>query len=236
MIEKAINKIVELCKPEVMDINGRRYTNKGIIPVKEPLPSTLVVHTLSSLVDYLKKSIDNLEKKSLVIHVVSPVEVNLLGFLNNSNFCERAEFLSAIYEPPRFEYDRYTSLEDFIINLQANFVNTDKRADILKVIGNLKDESVRQFEDDGITQAVKAKSGIAIVENVAVPNPVTLKPFRTFPEVEQPESLFVFRMKQQNGNPPACGLWEADNKQWKLEAIKNIAEWLKDKFDVPIIA
>lgn len=236
MIEKAINKILELSRASILDIHGRKYTDKNVIPIKSPLPSTLAVHTLSSLVDYLEKSIDSLEKKSLVIHVVSPVEVNLLGFLNNNNFCERPEFLSAIYEPPRFEYDRYTSLEDFIINLQAKFVPTENTAAILKVVGNVKGEQVQNFSDDGITQAVTAKSGIATVESVKVPNPVSLRPFRTFPEVAQPESLFVFRMKQQNGNPPACGLWEADNKQWKLEAIKNIAEWLKSKVDVPIIA
>ena len=236
MIEKAINKILELSRASILDIHGRKYTDKNVIPIKSPLPSTLAVHTLSSLVDYLEKSIDSLEKKSLVIHVVSPVEVNLLGFLNNNNFCERPEFLSAIYEPPRFEYDRYTSLEDFIINLQANFVNTEKRADVLKVIGNLRDENVRQFEDDGVTQSVTAKTGIAVAENVTVPNPVKLKPFRSFPEIEQPESLFVFRMKTNPGQAPSCGLWEADNKLWKVEAIKNIAEWLKSKVDVPIIA
>lgn len=236
MIEKAINKIQTLCKPEVLDIHGRKYTDKNVIPVQSPLPSTLVVHTLSSIVDYLEKSIDNLDKKSLAIHVVSPVEVSLLGFLNNSNFCERAEFLSAIFETPNV-HNGYVGLEDFIIGLQAYFVPTETTAAILKVVGNLKDSKVNQFEDDGVTQSVTAKIGIAVSENVTVPNPVKLKPFRTFPEIDQPESLFVFRMRTNPGQAPSCGLWEADNKLWKVEAIQRIAAWLEERVkDVPIIA
>jgi len=237
MIEKAINKILEIGKTSILEINGRNYTDKNVIPVKEPTPKTLVVHTLSSLVDYLKKGIDSLKKDSLVIHIVSPTEVNLLGFLKDDSFFERPEFVSAIFDPPQIRTGDYSSIESFIIGLQAYFVPTESTAKLLKVVGNVKGEQVQQFSDDGYTQAVTAKAGIATVENVVVPNPVKLKPFRTFPEIEQPESLFVFRMRQQPGSTPSCGLWEADNKLWKVEGINSIAVWLKDKIqDVPIIA
>lgn len=235
MLEKAINKILELSSIQKLEIAGRTYTSKGIVPVKEPLPASLVVHTLSGIVDYLNKNIDVLNKEKLFIHVCNPVEVNLYAHFKDG-FCERAEYVRAIFDPPNIQGGQYVSVESFIIGLQAYFVDNLNRAKLLQVVGNVKGEQVQQFSDDGTTQAVTAKSGIATVESVKVPNPVSLRPFRTFPEVAQPESLFVFRMKQQNGNPPACGLWEADNKQWKLEAIKNIAEWLKSKVDVPIIA
>ncbi|MDD5006341.1 MAG: hypothetical protein PHS33_07605 [Candidatus Omnitrophica bacterium] len=236
MIEKAINKILELAKIEQLEINGRKYTSSGIIPVKEPLPTILTVHTLSGIADYLNKNIDTLNKEKLFIHVCNPTNVNLHAYFKDG-FCERAEYLSAIFEPPEITRGNYIGIEEFIINLQAKFVPTENTAAILKVVGNVKGEQVQNFSDDGISQAVTAKVGIATLETVPVPNPIKLKPFRTFPEIDQPESLFIFRMRQQQGAVPACGLWEADNKLWKVEAIKSIAEWLQGKLpSIPIIA
>ncbi len=107
--------------------------------------------------------------------------------------------------------------------------NNDK-AKILKIVGNIKDKAVRQYGDDGITQQVTAKTGLALVEDVPVPNPVMLAPFRTFMEVEQPESKFVFRMKRGDDGPE-CALFEADGGAWKLEAMKRIKAYLQAELD-----
>ena len=45
-------------------------------------------------------------------------------------------------------------------------------------------------------QKVAARTGFATTGLAAVPNPVTLKPFRTFVEVPQPASEFVLRLKE----------------------------------------
>ena len=68
------------------------------------------------------------------------------------------------------------------------------------------------------------KTGVASRGNAKVPNPVQLSPYRTFVEVEQPESKFVFRMREG----ARCGLFEADGGAWKLEAMNNIKEYLKE--------
>lgn len=67
------------------------------------------------------------------------------------------------------------------------------------------------------------KTGVAKLNDVVVPNPVTLAPYRTFPEIEQPKSKFIFRM--QSG--PTATLFEADGGAWRNEAMKNIKVWLK---------
>lgn len=56
-------------------------------------------------------------------------------------------------------------------------------------------------------------------------------------EVEQPASTFVFRIKGAKDMPPHCALFEADGRMWRLEAIKNIKEWLAGKIQgIKIIA
>jgi hypothetical protein len=91
----------------------------------------------------------------------------------------------------------------------------------LKVVGNIKKEDVRTVGDNGVSQSVTAKVGVATVGQVEVPNPVALMP-RTFVEVEQPESNLIFRM--QNG--PRYALFEADGGAWKVQAMKNIKDYL----------
>ena len=64
-----------------------------------------------------------------------------------------------------------------------------------------------------------------------VPNPVTLRPYRTFLEVAQPDSQFVFRIRDEGGSPQ-FKIVEAEGGLWRNEAmirIKNyFLEELKD--------
>lgn len=69
-------------------------------------------------------------------------------------------------------------------------------------------------------------TGLSGKETALVPNPVKLRPYRTFTEVEQPESEFVFRMKNYDGSV-GCAIFEADGGAWKNRAMKNIKEYLQ---------
>jgi len=73
------------------------------------------------------------------------------------------------------------------------------------------------------------------IPNIKVPNPVVLAPFRTFREIAQPESKFVFRMQQG----PRCALFEADGGAWRLEAMKRSKAYLEEELEgleIPIIS
>lgn len=96
----------------------------------------------------------------------------------------------------------------------------------MKVIGNIKEENVRNTGDNGFSQAVTMQTGITSVDDVIVPNPVKLAPYRTFLEVEQPTSEFVFRMK----DGPRAALFEADGGVWRNVAIHNIKNYLLEAF------
>jgi hypothetical protein len=127
------------------------------------------------------------------------------------------------------EFARWFSSEQFVIELLSGFDSNDHRATIVKVVGTVKEESVRTMSDDGVTQTVVASSGIKRVSEVQVPSPCLLRPYRSFPEIEQPESSFVFRMQSSRaGELPQCALFESDGGRWKLEAIKAISIYLKN--------
>ena len=112
--------------------------------------------------------------------------------------------------------------------LQSSFVDEGEGNDkplILKFTGLVKDEAVKTIGDDGVTQSATIKTGITTVGNAQVPNPVILAPYRTFPEIEQPLSKFIFRMKNDRG--PEAALFEADGKAWRNKAIRDIKEYLE---------
>ena len=126
---------------------------------------------------------------------------------------------------PCFRYGNYYGQEEFLIEMQANFEVTPDLETILKVAGNVEAKTTANYGDDGVTQKTTIKQGIASKADVLVPNPVTLTPYRTFLEVKQPSSEFVFRIKD-NGGAPAFMLVEAEGGLWRAEAMQNIKEYL----------
>lgn len=233
MIKEAIDKILSLGASRIEAQNGRYFVNGpgGIHAIPTPKAAVLEINTMTGIVDYLPGD-------SLMIHIVGPTKINVVDqFLGGDGWLTRNTYLSAVHESPTFNFGRWMDVESFIINLQAMFVPDETTALILKVVGNIKEEAVASFTDDGITQAVTAKAGISRVEQVAVPNPVTLRPYRTFMEIEQPASTFVLRMRGGKGESPSCALFEADGRMWQLEAIASIKAWLKSEIPgIKIIA
>ena len=185
----------------------------------------MTVSTLTGLVDYIKTNVDKLEGK-LLIQVKSPEEVTLYSPLNADR--EREKYVSAeAILPNNVVYDRFLDTERFNIMFQSAFVDDEDKSKLLKYTALITDDTVKNFGDDGISQKVTVKTGVVSVSDAVVPNPVTLAPFRTFPEVEQPESKFIFRMKEG----PSAALFEADGGAWRNKAILNIKAYLEKELE-----
>lgn len=221
MIKEAIQYIVNLGNVEVQKINNQTYATRNLELVHSPTQKSLVVQSLTGLVDYVKSSYD--VKVKLLIHIVNHEKVVVVDAVNQDK--RRNHYIEAYPDLPRVRYGEFYSAEEFNIKLQSCFLANEDKEIMLKVVGNIKEEAVNSIGDDGVSQSVVAKMGVATVGNVKVPNPVSLKPFRTFIEVDQPESEFIFRMK----DGPRCALFEADGGAWRLEAMKYIKSYLEDE-------
>lgn len=123
-----------------------------------------------------------------------------------------------------FRFDRWYDQEGFMLGLQANFQPTADLNLILKVSGNIEKKNNAAYSDDGVSQVVTMQTGVATKADALVPNPARLKPFRTFQEVPQPESNFVFRIGDDE--EPTFKLVEAEGGIWRNEAIQNIKDYL----------
>ncbi len=235
MIKEAIEKIQEISQPRFTEIDGRTYWTASGKPVLDPAPDTLHLSTLTGLADYLNSEMEwpddapDDKDAGLFITVDEPHIVRLHDPVSGK-FKQRDKMAIVTATLPDnriISGEMWYDLETFIIQAQATLEDTPDKTAMIKILGNVKEETGVTHADDGMTQNVTAKTGIATVEDTKLPNPVTLKPRRTFLEVEQPEAPFILRIKKTNAGPMVA-LFEADGGKWRLEAMQNIKAWLVD--------
>jgi hypothetical protein len=241
--EPVVKAIQDSVAVQALTVGDDEFVSRQVfLPPAEPTVKTLGLSTLDSLVQYLEADIDGLkESRSLLIHIEGPASVAVVTEVQGRH-AQRDVFVRAkacALTEESFEFAHFYSAEEFVTKLQALFKDTDERGRVLKIVGNITEEKVKTSADDGITQKVVAKAGVAFVAEIAIQNPFALTPYRTFPEVAQVESDFILRVRagRSEGDLPTCALFEADGGRWKLEAVKRVREYLeKSVKDVTVIA
>ncbi|MBU1699066.1 MAG: hypothetical protein KJ970_13315 [Candidatus Eisenbacteria bacterium] len=233
---EAIEKILELKKEDVIEVDGRSYATCELRAVRDPQIPNLCLHTLTGLVDYINSGMDKEHPSysTRVIQIVSPVDVKVIT-PPAGPFRDRQVFASvgaALYSGKDM-IGNFIPVEEFIIWLQGSFLRTPARDELLKLVSNIKDEAIRTSNDDGFSQQVTVKAGAALVRTAEIKNPFNLKPYRTFREIDQPASDFVLRVRPGI----SCALISTDGDQWKLDAIQGIRDYLNTELpDETILA
>lgn len=242
MIKEALQYIVGLNKPEVIEVNGHSYTDKKIDRI-EPVvireTSAAELNTLTSFVDCVKARVERdkaYDYSNLYLHIISPTCVKAYEKANELDGY-KTDICRADAELPGVDFGCYYDSESFNILLQSRFCQDETTVKMLSIVGNVKSSDVQTRTDDGITQTVQTSKGIVLKEDTPLPNPVTLAPFRTFIEIDQVASAFIFRARESK-NPYSdddakeisFALFEADGGAWKIEATQRIKTYLEEAF------
>lgn len=224
MEREALEWIAEQQEPKLVERNGRLFTNGGLV-VSRPSTTEVRLNSLSAFVDL----VDNIPQTGkLFVDVQSPTEVMCFSDIREGyNDRDYYAVVSPLL-PQQYPFGRYQSQTEFIVALRSLFMPTDDQKLVLKFAAGIKNSDEANLRDNGVSQEVELRTSIANTENVEVPQKVVLQPFRTFLEVGQPKSEFVFRVG--GGNNPTFALFEADGGAWKLAAMSSIREYLRDAF------
>jgi hypothetical protein len=226
-----VGGITHILTPRTIPEGGIAWDRSGV-PTPDALPEPVELGSLQGLVDLV-----GVEKGAgiKIARIESPNRVELLSALGPGPFFLRKRFAFAEVACGRVASGHYYEAEEFNIALQTCFVRTESVAKILKLVGNLVSENVQTAADDGVSQSVQVRAGVSGVLGKAadVPNPVSLAPFRTFPEITPPESFFVLRLRK-GPTLPQCALFEVDNRTWNLAAVAAIKAWLVAKLPAEI--
>ena len=225
MERTGIEKIVELAAPNTKEIDGRTYTDKRIIPVERPRVKTLELTTLNSLIKLIwEESIDYITPLIVQVSSYDAVEV-FAGIQADDRRRENPYRCKA--ETIRIQFDQKLDYESMMIALKSKFVQTPELLELVKLLGSITEQNSAQVSDDGFSQNVVVRKGIALKDNKTINPIVKLKPYRTFAEIDQPESEFLLRLSDGAN----VALYEADGGAWKLEARKRIADYLREALD-----
>ena len=230
-----LEKVAEMVQPQTLTEGIRTFVDKPMHMLVDEIAADTPLRTnsLSSVADYIKSNADFDALASdgrKIIHVEDEKTVWLYTEMNS--FKKRSALLLASAWVSSFPFGQWLSLENFIISVQANFVADEHRDELLSFVATVKQDTGVEQQDDGVTQKVTTRSGVSLSRTSKVPNPITLRPFRTFSEVEQPESAFVFRIKAEEGCGVKAALFAADGDAWRHDAILKI----RDYFQTHVIA
>ena len=241
MIKGALQYIVGLNKPEVIEVNGHSYTDKRLDRIKPVVireTSAAELSTLTSFVDCVKARVErdkSYDYSNLYLHIISPTCVKAYEKANELDGY-KTDICRADAELPEVNFGYYYDSESFNILLQSRFCQDETTRNLLSIVGNVKSSDVQTRSDNGTTQTVQTSRGIVLKEDTPLPNPVTLAPFRTFVEIDQVASAFIFRAKEAkksyDGDEKEIqfALFEADGGAWKIEATQRIKAYLEEAF------
>lgn len=223
----------------VTGADGVQYSRTQLFPVVyDPQPKALEIQTLSGLVEYVKNNKDEMKENDCFAIVDHARSVRIMGGLTKT-MSRKTLVHAVITRQQEFQFGSWIEHEEFVIRLASLFVPNGPLGELTKFLSKVSADEGVTTEDDGITQRATLKSGLsgALKEGKQVPLRVKLQPFRTFPEIDQPASEFLFRMRKSHSGGVACALFACDGEMWEKDCVVDIAAWLKKNLiaDVKVI-
>lgn len=237
----AINTLAELGKkaaePTFHDVNGRTFLVTGsdyaeVEPPELAKPDMYITRSLNALVALVKTEVDALfSNDALPLYVSCDSYDRVKAFtrpIADADLYRWTPYTANASDLPPLVEDVRWSFDEAMIKLRSMFQRAPEGEKndvdyILDLLSHMSfDQSVKS-DDNGITQTVQVRKGVSFVENKAVRPIVTLAPYRTFQEVKQPESEFVFRVYDDR----SISLTAADGGMWKLAARDAVMRYLE---------
>lgn len=224
MLKAMIEKITELTTPKTYEVDGCVYSSKALefVQEKHRRPEKIMVTGLDSICKLVRNEAAHVDRR-IFIRVCNPREVTVFTTLDNLE--ERFNLYGCTADTPSITIGKFMPYENAIIELRSLYIPNDDHDYLLQMLSSISKDSKVSTSDNGVTQTVEAKAGIALSQMVPVRSRVTLRPFRTFVEVGQPESEFLLRINDHG----EIGLFPADGGVWKLEATRFVAEYFENE-------
>ena len=221
------DRIVSLKETKIFEINGQTYADASLtrIPPHVDRPDCISVSGLDSICKLIRTELEKVGT-TIMVQVKSNDTVEVMTtYLSDFS---RNTLYRAKADAPGLRTG-FRGREVALIELRSLCIPNEGTAYLLDLLSRMTNENSVSTNDNGVTQTVEARQGVALNAVVEIKPRVMLRPFRTFLEVEQPESEFLLRVDPDEG----IGFFEADGGIWKLEAKKNIADYfLKNMGDL----
>ena len=236
MLKEAIEKIQELCAPHLFQIGDNHYMardNGSYIEVKPDLEMVENIHlsSLDAMVAFVKtEAVKNHDD----VYITIPDHKTVQCFTHPYTALRmNREYLytADATDVPGWGEKVSIPFEEAIIALRTRFQKTADTEYALKLLSDITTGSKVTFNDNGVATSVVTKKGIDLQSNTTIRPIISLRPYRTFQEVEQPASEFLIRINERN-----ITFVEADGGMWKLTARNTVKKYLEQALSAEIQA
>lgn len=229
MLKEFIAHIQETTKSQIIKIGESTFTVNAVGSANEirPIidhPDPLPLTSLDSLVKLVR---------SEALCVENPLYITVPDHLTVRCFgrpVERERFHRQVYyevnatDVPGWDEKVTLPFEEMQISLRTRFQETTDTSYVQKLLSEISTGAKITFNDNGVATTVVTKKGIDLQANETIRPIVTLRPYRTFQEVDQPESVFLIRINERG-----ISFIEADGGMWKLRARETVKAFLEEQ-------
>lgn len=241
LTKETIDKIENLVegKEKIVNVGGKEFSRHRYERVfSDPRPSSLGFSTLDGIPDYINTNLDSVKPEACMIVIDSFEKVSIYSPVTGEKNDRHLIAETRLADVEKFQFGKFMDQESFIISFSSLFGETEDKKKILAAVSVM--QVIDQMTGDDKAGTTKREASNQVIcpglsEKDMPKTVVVLKPFRTFREIEQPASAFIFRYKSVNGSPYVA-LIEADGGAWKIEAKKRIKDYLLKKVTSPIIS
>lgn len=232
MLKEAIEKIQEITKPFIADIDGHSFAvSAGQVQEIMPevfTPEGITLHSLDALVTMAATEAAKIINSDDILYI----EVfghDVISAFTQPKYGRGEAARVCLYDVratdvPGWESRQTFSFEEALIALRTRFQETPDTNYALKLLSDITTGAKVTFNDNGVATSVVTKRGVDLQSNEAIRPIVSLRPYRTFQEVEQPVSPFLIRV-----NDRGITFIEADGGMWKLAARQTVKAYLEEK-------
>lgn len=233
MNEAAIKEIEQLTLNAQIkkDKNGNEWVRehyKLLNPIHE---ENVIVSSLESFCDFIKTNPNGLDFNGAFVLIRPDFTVELLSKPKEEDKQRTTYMIVKPYGINRFQFGQRYDVEDFVIALKTQFIRGEAWDEVFNLVRKIQIDEGVTLEDDGMTQKVTVKNGVsaASLQTKDVKTDYVLIPWRIYSECKQPASIFFVRISGNKDVGVHVSLYETDGGAWKVEAAKNIADYLNEQ-------
>ena len=229
MLKEFIEHIQRTTQPLIQEVEGRTFcvTWDGSIEEIRPTidhPDTLPLHSLDALVKLIKTEAVAI-CNTLYITIPDHMTVDCFAKPDaDKRFFRQFFYQAKATDVPGWESKQELGFEEAQIAMRTRFQETIDIAYLQKLLSEITTGAKVTLNDNGIATSIVTQKGVALQSNESIKPIVSLRPYRTFQEVAQPESPFLIRVNERR-----IAFIEADGGMWKLKARETIKAFLEDK-------
>ena len=228
MLKALYEKILSTAQPILTVVENSMFcvTSDGKATELRPAidhPDILPLNSLDALVKMIKTEAPRFTEAPLYITIPNHLMVQCFTQPEPTERFFRQFFYEVkATDVPGWAEKNTLGFEEAQIALRTRFQETPDTLYAMKLVSDISLGAKVIYNDNGIATTITTQKGVDLQTNEQIRPLVKLRPYRTFQEVEQPESIFLIRVSDRG-----ISFIEADGGMWKLKARETIKEFLE---------